>query len=245
MNSLTTWDHLFSIAVFVAYPLLAWRTYPAVAERIRLRGEPARIAEYRGTIAIWIGFAVALVLLWILMGREWADLGLRWADPGRAGLGLGLGLGLLWLTHVQLNRLVATGREDRTAVEHIGDLLILMPSNRRELAWFRGVAVNAGVTEELIYRGFLLWYLEPVVGTVGAALLAIAAFTLGHAYQGLANLPGIAFASTCFVGLYLLTGSLIIPVVLHATLDIIQGNALARLLDRPKEAGLEANEVVE
>ena len=66
----------------------------------------------------------------------------------------------------------------------------------------------------------------------------MAAFTFGHAYQGLANLPGIAFASICFVGLYLFTGSLLVPVVLDVALDIMQGNALARLsrrLEKPAQ----------
>ena len=118
----------------------------------------------------------------------------------------------------------------------MGDLFELMPTNRRELGWFRAVAVNAGLTEELIYRGYLLWYLEPLLGTWWAAVVAVAAFTLGHAYQGLATVPGIAFASVSFVGLYLLTGSLLVPVVVHAVVDIIQGNAFARLSAGPTSA---------
>ena len=234
MSSLTVWDHLFSIAVFVAYPFVAWRTFPGVVERVRARGEPAKIAEYRLTIAIWLGFTATLILIWILLQRDWADLGLRWAEPWRLALGAALGLGLLWLTKDQMRKLaVAFEEHGQEAVAHIGDLFHFAPASRRELPWFRAVSINAGVTEELIFRGYLLWYLEPLVGLWWGALLAVIAFTLGHAYQGLANLPGIAFVSICFVGLYLLTDSLLVPVVLHAVLDIVQGNAFARLPRSP------------
>ena len=92
------------------------------------------------------------------------------------------------------------------------------------------MSINAGITEELIFRGFLLWYLEPFVGIAGAAVLAVVAFTLAHAYQGVAHVPALALASTYFVGLYLGTGSLLLPVVLHAVIDVMQGTMLAESL---------------
>ena len=246
MSSMTTWDHLFSLAVFVIYPSVAWRTYPGVVDRIRTVGEPARLTEYRLVIAIWLGFTAMLALMWILLARDWADLGLRWAEPWGLGLGIALGLGLLWLTNGQLRKLTASVRDHgQGPAEHVGDLFHFMPTNRRELLWFRAVAVNAGFTEELVFRGYLLWYLEPLFGTFWAALLAAVAFTIGHAYQGLANLPGIAFASVCFVGLYLLTGSLLVPIVLHAALDIVQGNAFARFAKLIEKAGAPESQVAD
>ena len=116
----------------------------------------------------------------------------------------------------------------------LGDVAFFMPRTRRELGWFRAVAVNAGITEELIFRGFLLWYLEPYVGPAWAAVLAVVIFTLGPAYQGVANVPPLLGASAIFVGLYLWSGSLLLPIVVHALADIIQGNGLARCLGAPE-----------
>ena len=107
-------------------------------------------------------------------------------------------------------------------------MVFFLPRTRRELGWFRAASVNAGITEELIFRGFLLWYLEPYVGLAWAAVIAVVVFTLGHAYQGVANLPALALASAAFVGLYLWSGSLLLPIVVHALVDVMNGNALAR-----------------
>ena len=70
-----------------------------------------------------------------------------------------------------------------------------------------------------------------------AAVIAVVLFTLGHAYQGKETLGGIAFVSACFVGLYLLTGSLLLPIVFHALLDLLQGQALSRFVVGGDRAG--------
>lgn len=227
----TLWDHLFVIIVFFAYPFYLWRSYPSFVESVRKKGEPARIASYRETIATWLVFSAALVVIWLGHGRAWADLGLRWGDPRRLALGAAFGLAILWFTRQQMRKLASRGAS--AAADQLGDVAVLIPRTRRELGWFRAVAVNAGTTEELIFRGFLLWYLEPYVGLTWAAVLAVVIFTLGHAYQGVANVPPLLGASALFVGLYLWTGSLLLPIVVHALADIIQGNALARCLGAP------------
>jgi len=44
-----------------------------------------------------------------------------------------------------------------------------------------------------------------------------------HSYQGLANIPRVAMIGAVFSGLYLLTGSLWLPIILHAAVDLLQG----------------------
>ena len=231
MSSHTLWDHLFVVIVFFAYPFYAWRSYPSFVDSVRRKGESAKIAGYRETIAAWLAFSAALVVVWLGHGRTWADLGLRWGDPLRFALGSAFCLAFLWITHRQMRKLARRGAS--AVADHLGDVRFFMPRTRRELGWFRAMAVNAGVTEELICRGFLLWYLEPYVGLTWAAVLAVVAFALAHAYQGVANLPALTLASAGFVGLYLWTGSLLVPILFHALVDIIQGNVLARGLGEP------------
>ncbi len=222
----TLWDHLFVFVVFVAHSFYAWITYPSFIERVKKRGEPARIAGYLETVVIWLAFSAALVALWFVEGRAWADLGILWGDPLRFAAGLALSVAILWLTYKQIKELAMRGSS--AVADQLGGVCYLIPHTRRELGWFCGVSVNAGVTEELIFRGFLLWYLEPYVGMGWAAVLAIVAFTVAHAYQGIGNVPGLLFASACFVGLYLLTGSLLLPIILHALIDTMQGVLLSR-----------------
>ena len=232
MNAHTVWDHLFVVLVFFVSPLYSWRSYPSFVEKVRTVGESAKVAGYRETLAIWLVFSALLVGIWIGLGRSWADLGVLWGEPRRLLLGAGLGLVLLTITYQQMRKLSSV--DPRAVAEQLGDLDVVLPRTRRELAWFRAVAINAGLTEELIFRGFLLWYLQPLVGLGWAAVLAVAVFTLAHAYQGVGNVPALLAASAGFVGLYLLSGSLLLPILVHAIADIVQGNALARCLGGPE-----------
>jgi membrane protease YdiL (CAAX protease family) len=56
-----------------------------------------------------------------------------------------------------------------------------------------------------------------------ASIVATVAFGLAHAYQGLKALPRITLVGALFTSLYVATGSLLLPIVLHATLDALQG----------------------
>lgn len=41
----------------------------------------------------------------------------------------------------------------------MGDPDVLLPGNGNELGRFYGVSLSAGIVEEIVRRGFLIWYL--------------------------------------------------------------------------------------
>ena len=227
---MTLWDHLYSVIVFIVIPVYVWRSYESWLADVGARGEPARVAGYRETIVIWVLAVLALAGLWIGTGREWSELGLRLSDPSRFGLGAALGLAIVvliwWQLRVLLNRVLGdtVSRDDLRS--QMGQAEAMIPGTRRELAWFRLMSLNAGITEELVFRGFLLWYLEPYVGLPLAVVLAIVLFALAHSYQGFRQLPGIAIAAGLMVALYLLSGSIWLPMLVHAVGDVIQGDLI-------------------
>ena len=92
------------------------------------------------------------------------------------------------------------------------------------------VSATAGIVEETIWRGFMFWYLGHVMPLWAAAIVTSVVFGFGHIYQGVANVPKVALVGGVFAGLYLLTGSVWLPIVLHAVFDAVQGKAVYRLL---------------
>jgi membrane protease YdiL (CAAX protease family) len=84
---------------------------------------------------------------------------------------------------------------------------------------FGGVAVG---TIALSFRGWLLSTLHGPLGLSGSALLLIAAaiFGLAHAYQGITGVILAALAGALFCALYIATGSLLVPMVLHVVVDL-------------------------
>ena len=63
-------------------------------------------------------------------------------------------------------------------------------------------------------------------------LAALAGFGFAHAYQGPANLPRLMLVGAVFSGLYLLSGSLWLPIVLHTAIDVFQGRVAYTVIQR-------------
>jgi membrane protease YdiL (CAAX protease family) len=106
---------------------------------------------------------------------------------------------------------------------HAAEFPGLLPANAIERAAFIPVALTAGICEEILFRGFLIRFLHD--GAPGLPLFAALAvsslvFGLNHLYQGWKGALGTAFAGLGFGLLFLVTGSLIPAIVIHALVDL-------------------------
>jgi uncharacterized protein len=83
------------------------------------------------------------------------------------------------------------------------------------------VAVVA-VTEETIFRGYLLLRFSAVSrSTTVAVVLSTVVFAMGHGYEGEVGLATVALIGLAFAVIYLRTGSLVAPIVMHFLQDLI------------------------
>ena len=219
-------EHVLSVLIFGLFPLYVLVTYPGWVRRVEREGEPARIAGYRETMVWWVAFAGAVVIVWGYRGFPWADLGFRHPLTLRLGLTWVIVAAVLALLVLQLRAARRGAIPAAQVADRFRSIEALLPGTRRERVWFRALAVNAGITEEIVHRGFLLWYLGTFTSTWVAAGLAVVAFTYGHMYQGVKHVPALVVASALMVGLYLLGGSLWPVIVLHAAADILQAEIL-------------------
>lgn len=223
---LTPLDHVLVVLITVLLPihdLLFW--YPRL-----LRAEPhhagrAKSRAYVETIGIEWGLCIATLVFWARQERTWGDLGL--GAPGGWGFWAGAALALGILGFGTWQRL-AVARDDDTEVKNavlaqLESLKPLLPQTRRQLAHFSMVALTAGICEELLFRGFLIWYLAQLVPTPLALLLAAALFGMAHAYQGTRGVLQTGLVGVGLVILYLLSGSLWIPMLVHAFIDLNTG----------------------
>jgi membrane protease YdiL (CAAX protease family) len=177
-----------------------------------------RSAAYSSSIRRqWAMVALALIVLFVA-GAPLEDLGLRPSD--RLLPELLPGLALLVLLGVLLALGLRLWPAGRTRV--LRPVAALLPVTAAERRSFVGVAVTAGIAEEVVFRGFLLVYLTDVLSMpVGPAMLVSAVlFGLAHAYQGPVGVLLTGLAGYWLAGLYVLTGSLLLPIVLHALVDL-------------------------
>jgi membrane protease YdiL (CAAX protease family) len=231
--SITLADHVFALIVAIGHPYAGYVSFQRLLARI-VSGERVRkTALYAASAATqWLLFALCL-LLWLASGRDWAALGfsLQIAAGFLPAL-LITGAAFVFLI-LQLRQVMRESPSKLAKLtESLGNVSVILPSSRRELAGFYGLSVTAGIVEETVWRGFMLWYLDALLPLWAAASIAAIGFGLAHAYQGKENLVKVTFVGSVFVLLYLLCGTLWLPMLLHAAVDILQGRTAYEVLTR-------------
>ncbi|MEZ5464546.1 MAG: CPBP family intramembrane glutamic endopeptidase [Lysobacteraceae bacterium] len=230
-------DLLFFLLLFVVQPVTGAIQYRRYVARIRAGAPANRLGQYRSTERIeWIGLLV-LLLVWWWFGRDWAWLGLT----ASFGIGFWIGAGVLLVaTAVLAHGIRGAGRmtrEQRDAqASSLGDLVFFLPTTRPELRMFRRVSLAAGVAEEVVYRGYVIWLLGLFLPVWSAVLLSSVAFGLAHSYQGASGSLRTGLVGLAMALLYVGSGSIWLPILAHILLDLLQGEALYRILRRDNAA---------
>lgn len=220
-------DLIFMLLLFVVEP--AWGVYRlrSVDAQVRAGHLFDRRQFYRRTAILEWLFLAALGIAWFSFERPVEDLG--FVSPG--GLGFWIGLILVMLSSAFLVRswLEAKQIDDDAKARlmaSLGRLLHFLPRTRLELHAFYRVSVTAGIVEEIVYRGFVLWFLAQHMPLWGAIVVSSIGFGLCHSYQGASGVVRTGLVGLVFALLYVGTGSIWLPIVAHALLDILQGAAL-------------------
>jgi membrane protease YdiL (CAAX protease family) len=226
----TAFDHLFAFALRVVLPAYTAWDVPRLARRVAADPLNARTNAYIWNIASLWGLTVGLIGAWLWAGRPIRDLGLRLPDTASAWswtlLIIGAAIGLFGQQAFSVLKSPDAQAKVRSHVESQPGLRTVLPATPREVRVFAAVAITAGVCEEVLYRGYLLWYLRSLVPGVVAIAGAILAFGLAHAYQGMRGIFTTGIAGAIAMAVYLLTGSLFAPMVIHAALDLVNGFTL-------------------
>jgi uncharacterized protein len=115
--------------------------------------------------------------------------------------------------------LLFVGRQDN--IPAIGDIQALIPRNLAEVRLGAALAANAGVMEELVFRLALPAVLLGATGNVWVALIvSVLLFGGLHIYQGVAGVAGTTVIGLVLLALYLASGSILVPIVVHALIDV-------------------------
>jgi membrane protease YdiL (CAAX protease family) len=224
-------DHVFILLLFIVLPLhgvFETRRYDAQESA----GQPFnRIRFYRHTAIMEWAYLAALAGAWFAYGRPLADLG--FVKPGGAGFWVGLAV-LALFTGVLLfswRGAQKSSADDKAKQrESLGKLVRYLPHNGRELRGFIGVSLTAGIVEEIVYRGFVLWYLGQIMPLWAAVAVSSFAFGLAHSYQGANGAMRCGLTGLAFGIFYVVTGSIWLPIIAHVLLDVLQGAALREIL---------------
>lgn len=231
MNAITaTWlDHVLVAALAVVLPTLGWMSIRKIRAAIA-NGIPytARVRDYRNNMLILWSVTGVMLAIWFAAGRDAAALGLGIPKGTVAGQVMAVALFALIVAYsVGLLRKVQRSAETADLIiRATREFSFAMPHTRRDLRWFYGLSATAGITEELLYRGFLLAYLSVFFPAWFAVLLSAVIFGAAHAYQGPKGMVQVTFLGAAFAIMYLVSGSLLLPIVAHIAVDVLNGTAM-------------------
>jgi hypothetical protein len=208
---------LIAIGLILDYFML-WRGFLR-----RSQADPARARVWLWSawmIMLWT-LVAAGVGLWMLKGRSWASLGLIIPHGWR----LLVAIGMVMLPVLNSARTVTkVMRSKRPKLVKMHDHSEKMaPHTGSELGWFVALSLSAGFCEEFLFRGYLIWAFQPVVGLWGAAAFSVVVFAAAHAYQGIKGVLATGVVGILLTVVVLVFKSLLPAIALHAFVDIGQG----------------------
>jgi uncharacterized protein len=249
MDAIPGWlDHALFLVLAVLVPLGSGRLgFRRLCGGADAAAPGARVALYRNTLVLQWALAAALALLWLAGRRAWASLELVPRLTGGLG-GVMLGVAIIVGVLARRSRFAPGDTEALARLrQSAGQLARMLPVTGREFGWFAGLSLSAGICEEALYRGFLIWYLQAWAAPVMPAAYVFAAaaaassllFGLGHVYQGPRNVLVTALTGGFLAVVVRITGSLYAAMLIHALMDLQAGHtsyaahAAARRLPGP------------
>lgn len=224
-------DHIFIFLLFVVQPIHGAYSFKRYLQRIEA-GEPAnRVRAYLETIVLeWVAFIV-VAGSWYLLRRPAADLGFVASSSTQVAIGLAvLALFTAYLLYTWHYARSMSDERRSKEIDAMGTLVHLLPQNARDYRYFVNTSITAGIVEEFLYRGFVFWYLAHFLPMWGVVLVSSIAFGLGHTYQGASGVVRVTLIGIAFGAFYVLTGSIWLPMLAHAVLDILQGASILEIL---------------
>jgi hypothetical protein len=168
-------------------------------------------------------FIGAVIVMWVAYRRPWAALYIRPSRP--LGVWLGTGLAVLYAAAVwrQVRAVLAKPDGRARLARKLASAGALLPHTAAERRGFVLVSLTAGICEEVLFRGFVMWYCAAFTGPVVAVALSSLLFGFGHLYLGPTHILRSGLVGLALAGIVIAGGSLWPAIVLHATIDLVAG----------------------
>ena len=198
----------------------------------RLSADPGYRLHYykRALLFSWLpaGIIGIIILFWRVPA---ADVGISWIKLndsifGKWGIyGILIAFGLLFILYIYqiiMAKASVTYRNKLASIKLPSEVGMMLPHTEKERKYWLFIATSAGLIEELVYRGFLIYLLLslfPGLHIYLYILISSILFGMAHTYQGPAGVLKTGTAGLLFSLVYVCTGSLLPGMMLHFIMD--------------------------
>ncbi|MBS4196269.1 CPBP family intramembrane glutamic endopeptidase [Lederbergia citri] len=227
---------LIIIFLFLYEPVYGYFDYQRFKERVR-RNPIERIKYYKKVmLGLWIPTLIILGL--VGFGQlTLQDIGLRGITINTGPLGtwvtyITIGIAILYallLIYYFVGSKISKKLKQKIMEVTKQDLekskfADIMPITKEDKKVWTFVSWTAGITEEIIYRGFLIFALTYLFPSLSIWVVLIASsiiFGLAHTYQGVGNVVRTSIVGLFFAFLYMGLHSIIPIILLHFLIDYV------------------------
>lgn len=223
----TVLDLTYALLVAAAFPLFDHFVFlPGYRQRATVDAARAKAWFWNLTLLELWGITAIGAAIWMGHARPWTQLGFMVPSGWRAWSALAI-CALFVLQSSLTIRKVARREKARASVRKqfgaLGVAGALMPSTNASLAGWVFISLSAGLCEEFLFRGYLIWVFVPFLGWWGAAALSVLLFAIAHAYQGGKGILTTGILGVVLTATVVIFHSLIPAIVLHALMDLSSG----------------------
>jgi membrane protease YdiL (CAAX protease family) len=236
-------DHILLIMITVVWPVAEWRWYYPLSLRAIAAGMPAARARlYRNSVVPQWVLSACIIALWVYRGRPWAALMPSPSTLLRLGIAFGFAALIFALLLQQRRALFKRANWPELVRRSLGHADALVPRTKGEYRGALLVAMTAGICEELLFRGYMMWYFLAFwpgtrLGLAAAVIISAVLFGFGHIYLGVRQVGTSAIGGVLFAAIVLVADSLLPAMILHAALDLNSFDLGYRAMRKTGEAG--------
>ena len=219
---MTKADALYVALIAIGLAIDSFVLWPWFLRRSEAEPARARVWLWSSSIVFLWTLVAAGVALWMLERRSWAALRLvaplGWRTVGTIGLLLAVAI-----FYARSVAMIARARRSKKRIKVPKHAARRAPHTRAELAWWMALSVSAGICEEFIFRGYLIWVLQPALGLWLAAATSLIVFAAAHAYHGAKGVVAVGVVGGLLTLIVLVCGSLVPAIAVHMLIDAGEG----------------------
>ncbi|MFB5248813.1 CPBP family intramembrane glutamic endopeptidase [Bacillus cereus] len=208
--------------------ILGKRLYNRLKEDIQIN-QNARVSFYIRTMSLLWGLTVIMLITSYSIDIPFEEYGLKLPNVNSTISKQFGNMNISWLIGVCIGLIVPLIILKKNKVfqryteKQMSDVSEMLPSNYRESILWIFICITAGVTEELLFRSFMMNYLSqlfPALSTIGVLVISSIIFGLAHFYQGWKGIVGTTILGFMLGRVYVATGSIYPSMLIHMLIDL-------------------------
>jgi len=211
------------VYLVIVLPVVGRHRYRRFIQKVQSH-PGVRLNQYRNSIIHEWTLVCVVLVIGLMSGTSWRSVGLPTSMLFRFNAGWTSYFLTVFIVASLIDLVLLRKRSPRGKMARpLRGAIHLLPRSGVERTTFVGLALTAGICEEILYRGFGLAFLHWAMPTVNLAVDVVVtslAFGIAHVYQGRSGVAATTIVGAVLGVILASTGTLLVTIAIHALLDL-------------------------